>query len=30
MRLRPLQDCVLIRRVEPEAKISGDIIIPVR
>jgi len=23
MRLRPLQDRVLIRRVEPEAKISG-------
>src|SRR6185437_5632231 len=28
MKLRPLQDRVLIRRVEPEAKSSGGIIIP--
>jgi chaperonin GroES len=28
MRLRPLQDRVLIRRIEPEAKTSGGIIIP--
>lgn len=28
MKLRPLQDRVLIRRVEPEAKTSGGIIIP--
>ncbi len=28
MTLRPLQDRVLIRRVEPEAKTSGGIIIP--
>ena len=28
MRLRPLQDRVLIRRVEPEAKTAGGIIIP--
>ena len=28
MRLRPLQDRVLIRRVEQEAKTSGGIIIP--
>ncbi len=28
MRLRPLQDRVLIRRVEPEAKTSGGIFIP--
>jgi len=28
MRLRPLQDRVLIRRVEPEAETSGGIIIP--
>jgi chaperonin GroES len=28
MQLRPLQDRVLIRRVEPEAKTSGGILIP--
>jgi len=28
MRLRPLQDRILIRRVEPEAETSGGIIIP--
>jgi chaperonin GroES len=28
MKLRPLQDRVLIRRVEPEAKSAGGIIIP--
>ncbi len=28
MKLRPLQDRVLIRRIEPEAKSSGGIIIP--
>ena len=28
MRLRPLQDRVLIRRVEPEAKTAGGIFIP--
>src|ERR1700675_287195 len=28
MKLRPLQDRVLIRRVEPEAKTSGGIFIP--
>ena len=28
MKLRPLQDRVLIRRVEPEVKTAGDIIIP--
>ena len=28
MRLRPLQDRVLIRRVEPEAMTSGGIFIP--
>jgi len=28
MRLRPLQDRVLIRRIEPESKTSGGIIIP--
>jgi chaperonin GroES len=28
MKLRPLQDRVLIRRVEPDAKSSGGIIIP--
>ena len=28
MKFRPLQDRVLIRRVEPEAKTSGGIIIP--
>jgi chaperonin GroES len=28
MKLRPLQDRVLIRRVEQEAKTSGGIIIP--
>ena len=28
MKLRPLQDRVLIRRVEPEAKTAGGIIIP--
>jgi chaperonin GroES len=28
MKLRPLQDRVLIRRVEPEAKSSGGIFIP--
>jgi len=28
MKLRPLQDRVLIRRVEPEAKTSGGVIIP--
>ena len=28
MKLRPLQDRVLIRRVDPEAKTSGGIIIP--
>ncbi|HSR72487.1 MAG TPA: co-chaperone GroES [Kiloniellales bacterium] len=28
MKLRPLQDCVLIRPVVPEAKTSGGIIIP--
>ena len=28
MKLRPLQDRVLIRRVEPEAKTSGVIIVP--
>jgi chaperonin GroES len=28
MRLRPLQDRVLIRRVEPEAKSAGGIFIP--
>jgi chaperonin GroES len=28
MKLRPLQDCVLIRRVEPEAKTAGGIFIP--
>mgnify|MGYP001546895959 CR=1 FL=1 len=28
MKLRPLQDRVLIRRVEPEAKSSGGVIIP--
>jgi len=28
MKLRPLQDRVLIRRVEPEAKSTGGIIIP--
>jgi chaperonin GroES len=28
MKMRPLQDRVLIRRVEPEAKTSGGIIIP--
>ena len=28
MKLRPLQDRVLVRRVEPEAKSSGGIIIP--
>jgi chaperonin GroES len=28
MKLRPLQDRVLLRRVEPEAKTSGGIIIP--
>jgi chaperonin GroES len=28
MKLRPLQDRVLIRRVEPEAMISGGIVIP--
>src|SRR5580704_143528 len=28
MKLRPLQDRVLIRRVEPEAKTSGGILIP--
>src|SRR5438128_12658081 len=28
MKLRPLQDRVLIRRVEPEAKTTGGIIIP--
>ena len=28
MRLRPLQDCVLIRRVEQEAMTSGGIFIP--
>jgi chaperonin GroES len=28
MRLRPLQDRVLVRRVEPEAETSGGIIIP--
>jgi chaperonin GroES len=28
MRFRPLQDRVLIRRVEPEAKTAGGIIIP--
>jgi chaperonin GroES len=28
MKLRPLQDRVLVRRVEPEAKTSGGIFIP--
>jgi chaperonin GroES len=28
MKLRPLQDRILIRRVEPEAKTSGGIFIP--
>jgi len=28
MKLRPLQDRVLIRRVEPEAKTAGGIFIP--
>jgi chaperonin GroES len=28
MKLRPLQDRVLIRRVEPEAKTAGGILIP--
>ena len=28
MKLRPLQDRILIRRVEPEAKTSGGILIP--
>ena len=28
MKLRPLQDRVLIRRVDPEAKTAGGIIIP--
>ena len=28
MKLRPLQDRVLIRRVEPEAKTTGGILIP--
>jgi chaperonin GroES len=28
MRLRPLQDRVLVRRVEPEAKTAGGILIP--
>ena len=28
MKLRPLQDRVLIRRVEPEAKTAGGIVIP--
>ena len=28
MKLRPLQDRVLVRRIEPEAKTSGGIIIP--
>jgi chaperonin GroES len=28
MKLRPLQDRVLVRRVEPEAKSAGGIIIP--
>jgi chaperonin GroES len=28
MKMRPLQDRVLIRRVEPEARTSGGIIIP--
>src|SRR6476660_878626 len=28
MKLRPLQDRVLLRRVEPEAKTAGGIIIP--
>ena len=28
MKLRPLQDRVLIRRVEPEAKTTGGIFIP--
>jgi chaperonin GroES len=28
MTLRPLQDRVLVRRIEPEAKTSGGIIIP--
>ena len=28
MKLRPLQDRVLIRRVEPEAKTPGGIFIP--
>ena len=28
MKLRPLQDRVLVRRVEPEAKTAGGILIP--
>ena len=28
MKLRPLQDCVLIRRFEAEAKTAGGIFIP--
>jgi chaperonin GroES len=28
MKLRPLQDRILVRRIEPEAKSSGGIIIP--